>query len=118
MPKTTEKKATADPELPFEEAMARLESLIQGMDSDQVPLDDLIKNYEEGISLYEICEKRLDEAQGRIDLIRKKKDGTVVLEQFGDDDTAPISEVPQKQKENTSVSSENDDFFGEDGELF
>ena len=45
-------------------AYKRLETLIQGMESDQVPLDHLIQNYEEGIALYKICEKRLDEAQG------------------------------------------------------
>ncbi len=117
MPKTADKIAKVDPKLPFEEALVRLESLIQGMDSDQVPLDDLIKNYEEGISLYEICEKRLDEAQGRIDLIRKKRDGSVELEPFGDDQTAPIPEKTQKQKEKTSVTSTDND-VAEDGELF
>lgn len=98
--------------------MARLETLIQGMDSDQVPLEDLIKNYEEGISLYEICEKRLDEAQGRIELIRKKRDGTVALESFDDDDTAPIPAKPSKQDKKSGVTSDDNDFFGEDGELF
>ena len=119
MPKTSKKSGSIDPNLPFEDALSRLEALIQGMDSDQVPLDDLIKNYEEGISLYEICEKRLDEAQGRIDLIRKKRDNTVELESFGETETKKeaAAEKTAKQKEDPNVTS-TDDFFGEDGELF
>lgn len=118
MPKTAEKPGAIDPNLPFEDALSRLETLIQGMDSDQVPLDLLIKNYEEGISLYEICEKRLDEAQGRIDLIRKKRDGTVVLEAFGEDEPNPAPEKTSKQKEKKNVTSGADDFLVENGELF
>jgi exodeoxyribonuclease VII small subunit len=118
MPKTSKKSASTDPDLPFEAALSRLEALIQGMDSDQVPLDDLIKNYEEGISLYEICEKRLDEAQGRIDLIRKKRDNTVELETFGETEKESESEKTAKQKKEPNVTSTDDDFFGEDGELF
>lgn len=114
MSKTAESSITVDPDLPFEKALARLETLIQGMDSDQVPLDDLIKNYEEGISLYEICEKRLDEAQGRIDLIRKKRDGTVALQAMGDDPGSKPAK-PSKQKQQSDVSST--DNVG-DGELF
>ncbi|MDF1753669.1 MAG: exodeoxyribonuclease VII small subunit [Verrucomicrobiales bacterium] len=118
MPKPDDDAAKADKDLPFEQALSRLESLIQGMDSDQLPLDDLIKNYEEGISLYQICEKRLDEAQGRIDLIRKKRDGTVELETFGEKESAPIPEKTPKQKEKTSVTSTDNDVLVEDGELF
>ena len=82
MPKTAKKDSVpeVDPDLPFEEALNKLETLVQGMESDQIPLDGLIKNYEEGTALYEICAKRLDEARGRVEKIRLKRGGDVTLE--------------------------------------
>jgi len=68
----------------FEDALEQLEALVREMESDDIPLDDLIKNYEEGTRLYRACEQRLDEAQGRIEIIRKKRSGEYVLETFGD----------------------------------
>lgn len=92
MPKATKEKAPKDveEELPFEEALGRLERLVQGMESDQIPLDSLIKNYEEGTDLYQICAKRLEEARGRIEKIRRKRSGAVELEEI----ESPVNENP------------------------
>lgn len=54
----------------FEEALVELETLVESMESDQAPLDELIENYEKGTRLYELCQQRLDNAQQRVDLIR------------------------------------------------
>lgn len=85
MPKAVAKDKQVQTDLPFEDALDQLEALVREMESDQIPLDDLIKNYEEGTRLYRVCEKRLDEAQGRIEIIRKKRNGEHVLENFGDE---------------------------------
>ncbi len=102
-----------DPDLPFEEALTRLEALIQGMESDQVPLDDLIRNYEAGTALYRVCEKRLDEAQGRVEFIRKKHDGAAVAEPFGDKEESAEEMGPP-----SVTSGEESDHEFADGELF
>lgn len=83
MPKSA-KKATATPELPFEEALDQLEELVREMESDQVPLEDLIRKYEEGTRLYLVCEERLEAARGRIEILRKKRNGETVSEPFGE----------------------------------
>ncbi|NNE93503.1 MAG: exodeoxyribonuclease VII small subunit [Verrucomicrobiales bacterium] len=84
MPETTEQPATPEDleQLSFEEAMDTLEELVRGMESNRVPLNDLIDGYEKGTRLYQICQKRLDEARGRIDLIRRRNDGGAELEPF------------------------------------
>lgn len=91
----------------FEDALAQLEALVEEMESDQVPLEDLICKYEEGTRLHRICEKRLDEAQGRIEIIRKKRNGETVLEPFGD-------AAADSAEATTTKSGENQ----QDGELF
>lgn len=92
MPETakSKKSETNDAELPFEEALGRLEQLVQGMESDKIPLDKLIENYEQGTSLYQVCAKRLEEARGRIERIRRKRSGAVELEEI----EPPANETP------------------------
>ncbi|MCB1205293.1 MAG: exodeoxyribonuclease VII small subunit [Verrucomicrobiae bacterium] len=82
MPKPAKKDADTPA---FEEALAQLEELVEEMESDEVPLEDLIRKYEEGTRLYQLCEQRLNEARGRIEILRKKRNGETVLETFGDE---------------------------------
>jgi len=62
--------ANSDDESTFEHALEELEILVESMESDQAPLDQLIENYEKGTQLYNLCQQRLDDAQRRVDLIR------------------------------------------------
>ena len=110
MPKAAAKDKPVENDLPFEDALEQLEALVREMESDQVPLDDLIKNYEEGTRLYRVCEKRLDEAQGRIEIIRKKRNGEHVLEPFGESfGTEP--EIKTTTKSESVDSQENGELF-------
>jgi exodeoxyribonuclease VII small subunit len=106
MPKAADKKKTEASELPFEEALEQLEELVREMEYDEIPLEDLIKNYEEGTRLFRVCEKRLDEAQGRIEIIRKKRNGESVLQSFSD------------EAEATGKSGDSSDDSQKNGELF
>ncbi len=54
----------------FEQSLGELESLVEAMESDQAPLGELIENYEKGTHLYEKCQRHLDDAQRRVELIR------------------------------------------------
>ena len=80
-----------DAELSFEEAFAKLEGIVRDMESDRIPLRDLIERYEQGTSLYKVCQERLEEAQGRIETIRRRANGEVTLEPFGEEAPAPSS---------------------------
>lgn len=67
----------------FEEAMGQLESIVEAMESEKLPLDDLVKNYEEGTKLLKICQNRIDAAQKRIELIaREAGDDEATLSSF------------------------------------
>ncbi len=91
--KSDKRSSPAPAEKPtFEEALARLESLVEEMESEEIPLEELLQKYEEGTALYHLCEQRLDEARGRIEILRKKRNGDVVWEPFGDGSEAPDAE--------------------------
>jgi len=63
--------------LPFEEALAQLETIVRQLESGQGKLDDAITAYERGVLLRRHCEARLSEAQGRIEKISQGPDGTL-----------------------------------------
>lgn len=89
MPDTpTDTAAAEDAELSFEQAYESLESLVREMESDEMPLTTLIGAYERGIQLHALCQKRLEEAQGRIEMIRRRASGETVTEPFDDQSDA------------------------------
>ncbi len=53
----------------FEDAIGELESLVEAMENDQLPLEDLVAHYEKGAGLLRHCEKVLSAAKERIELI-------------------------------------------------
>ena len=69
--KKSKTKETPDKDIPFEKAMEDLETIVEAMESEKMPLDDLVKNYEEGTKLLKICQSRIADAQKRIELIAK-----------------------------------------------
>jgi len=69
----------------FEEALTKLESIVESMESGEVPLADLIARFEQGTKLLQVCESRLKEAELRIEQLKKSKDGSVAFEKFETD---------------------------------
>jgi exodeoxyribonuclease VII small subunit len=59
----------------FEEALAELERVVDALERGDVPLERSIDLYERGEALREICEKRLKDAQMRVDRIVAGPDG-------------------------------------------
>jgi len=64
----------------FEDALAELEGIVRRLESGQVKLDDAIQSYERGAQLKRLCEKKLNEAQQRVDRIVIAPDGAVTAE--------------------------------------
>ena len=71
-----------DTKLSFEEALVKLETIVESMESGDVPLADLLAKFEEGTKLLKVCESRLKDAELKIELLKKQKDGSVTFEKF------------------------------------
>lgn len=63
------------PDLSFEDALSRLESIVSRLESGQAPLEESITLYEEGARLKAHCEERLKAAQLRVEKIVVGADG-------------------------------------------
>jgi len=59
----------------FEKAMARLETIVEAMEGEEVPIEDALKHFEEGMALVAFCEQKLNEVQKKVELILEKKGG-------------------------------------------
>jgi exodeoxyribonuclease VII small subunit len=69
----------------FEEALRQLEALVGRLESGEAPLEESIRLFEEGMRLSEVCRKRLDEADRKIELLLRKPGGvTRETEEEGD----------------------------------
>jgi exodeoxyribonuclease VII small subunit len=68
--------------LSFEQAIQRLEQIVAEMEGAELPLDEVLKKYEEGTRLVRFCGQKLEEAEKKIELLTKKSDGTVELKPF------------------------------------
>lgn len=58
--------------------MRELESIVQEMDGDDVPLETLLDQFSRGKKLLTFCQTRIDEAQQRVELISAGQDGTLI----------------------------------------
>lgn len=70
-----------DPKLSFETALTKLETIVESMESGEVPLAELLAKFEDGNKLLKLCEVRLKEAELKIEQLKKSKDG-VTFAQF------------------------------------
>ena len=70
------------PELNFEEAMARLEQIVRALEGGNVPLDESLTLYEEGVKLVKLCSNRLENAEKRIKILVDGGNGTLVEQDF------------------------------------
>jgi exodeoxyribonuclease VII small subunit len=68
--------------LPFEEALKKLEGIVEAMESDDLPLETLLAKYEEGSKLAKTCREKLSEAELKIQQLEKNAAGEMKLKPF------------------------------------
>ena len=81
----------------FEEALAGLESIVEAMEHEQLPLEELVAYYEKGSALLDRCESILQSARGRIELItlRNKNEIDGDSKTGATPDSHPMSGAPE-----------------------
>jgi exodeoxyribonuclease VII small subunit len=62
-------------EVKFEEALKKLEKIVEDLEQGDLSLDEALKRYQEGIELSRICYSRLENAKKKIDILVKNKKG-------------------------------------------
>jgi len=94
----------------FEDALIKLEKIVSKLEEGDLPLEESLRLFEEGIRLSRFCNQKLDEAEKRVEILSKGKDGILRTRPF-DPSTgsgqapsvgageAPLSDPDQEEEE-------------------
>jgi exodeoxyribonuclease VII small subunit len=74
------------PEIKFEEALKKLEKIVEDLEQGDLSLDEALKKYQDGIEISRSCNQRLENAKKKIDVLGKNKKGEFELKPL--DETA------------------------------
>jgi len=83
----------------FEEALARLEAIVAELERGELPLEDSMRIFEEGMKLSKVCLKMLEEAERKVEFLVKDKDGKKRTRTFD------IEEYSEAGQENGDVEN-------------
>jgi len=81
-----------EPELKFEKALAELRGIVDKLEAGDLELDDSLKLFERGVKLIQSCSKRLEDAQRRVEIATKTKDGKRVLRELPEGEAGPAED--------------------------
>jgi exodeoxyribonuclease VII small subunit len=73
--------------LNLEKSLEQLESLVDELESGDLPLETAMKKFEEGIKLTRQCQSALKDAEQRVEILLKSAGGEEVLQEFDVDGT-------------------------------
>lgn len=74
----------------FENALTRLESIVEKLEKGELALEEALKLFEEGVKISQFCNGKLDEAERKVEILLKNKEGQLHKESFrqgGESDT-------------------------------
>jgi exodeoxyribonuclease VII small subunit len=66
----------------FEESLKKLETIVDQLEKGDLPLEESLKLFEEGVSLSAVCKQELDAAEGKVQVLIKQRDGSFKTEAF------------------------------------
>jgi exodeoxyribonuclease VII small subunit len=66
----------------FEESLKQLETIVNQLERGDLPLEESLKLFEEGVRLSSACKQELDTAEGKVQILMKQRDGSMKPEPF------------------------------------
>ncbi len=71
----------------FEESMKRLEEIVQQLEGGDMPLEESLSVFEEGMKLAAFCSRKLEEAEKKVTLLVREQEGRLLEKPFGPGDS-------------------------------
>ncbi len=82
----------------FEDALNKLEKIVSKLEEGDIPLEESLKLFEEGIRLSRVCNQKLDEAEKKVEILLKGKDG--MLKAYPFDPSMNSGQIPSTNSGN------------------
>lgn len=69
-------------EIKFEDALKRLEEIVDALEKGDVPLEKSLKTFEEGVKFSRLCNKMLDKAEKKVEILMRNEKGGLEAKPF------------------------------------
>ena len=92
----------------FENAVERLEHIVEEMEADQLPLEEMLRRYEEGTKLVKLCGEKLTAAEKRIEIVARNASGKPQIDPFDPASPAPAPRAPRSAKGSSKPTPADD----------
>jgi exodeoxyribonuclease VII small subunit len=89
------------PKEKFEDALNKLEKVVSKLEEGDIPLEESLRLFEEGIRLSRFCNQRLDEAERKVEILSKGKDGILRARPFdpsANSGQSPLSDSDEEEE--------------------
>ncbi len=91
----------------FEASLKELEKIVRGLEEGEMPLEESLKLFEDGVKLSRECQERLNQAERRIEVLLKDSDGNPALQTLQPEDLR--EERQPKIKRRIVFDNDNDE---------
>lgn len=96
-------------ELNFEEAMKKLDGIVEKLEKGNIPLEEALKQFDSGVQLVRLLNKKLDDAERRIEMLLKDKNGNLIKKEMEFEDGELVEkDRTQKTEEGEQIAEEID----------
>jgi len=82
----------------FESSLKELERIVRRLEEGELPLEDSLKLFEDGVKLSRECQERLNQAERRIEILLKDENGNPNLEIIKAEDLRDVEREPKIKK--------------------
>ncbi len=82
----------------FESSLKELERIVRRLEEGELPLEDSLKLFEDGVKLSRECQERLNQAERRIEILLKDENGNPNLEIIKAEDLREVEREPKIKK--------------------
>ena len=106
-----ERKERGVAEPKFEKDLDKLEQLVHALEEGGLSLDDSLKKFEEGVKLAKRCEKALNAAEKRIEVLTKDAEGALTAHPFGEEESAEPKSKPEAKPEGEPAEDDGELLF-------
>lgn len=93
----------------FESSLGKLEEIVTQLEDGDLSLEESLKLFEDGVKLSRECQERLDQAERRIEVLLKDKNGNPTLQPIEKDDFGEAKTKVKKRIVFSNDDDENDD---------
>ena len=100
----------------FEASLSNLEKIVRRLEEGDLPLEESLKLFEDGVRISRECQERLNQAERRIEILPKDEDGNPALNVIRQDDT--VEDSPKIKRRIRFEDNDNDEDEDDDDSPF